>query len=127
MHAYTHKQAHTHAHTTRTTVEQLSMCKTIKAHSIIHYTESYINFIRFLEKDAPALPEAIVTCGNEIGNMASCVLVTRLFLLFWAIFLCVIAEWNTRDFMRREHTLVKPYQGTFVHSTFLVYLNYCLK
>ncbi|KAJ8316938.1 hypothetical protein KUTeg_004842, partial [Tegillarca granosa] len=29
------------------------------------------------------------------------------------LFLCqVLAEWNTNDYLRREHTLVKPYQGS---------------
>lgn len=23
------------------------------------------------------------------------------------------AEWNTKDFMKREHSLIKPYQGEF--------------
>ncbi|KAK7109110.1 vesicular integral-membrane protein VIP36-like [Littorina saxatilis] len=32
--------------------------------------------------------------------------------MFLCVFLCVLAEWNTKDFQRREHTLVKPYQGS---------------
>ncbi len=25
----------------------------------------------------------------------------------------VLAEWNTNEFMKREHSLVKPYQGWY--------------
>jgi len=27
------------------------------------------------------------------------------------LFLQINAEWNTKDYMKREHSLIKPYQG----------------
>ncbi|XP_041371242.1 vesicular integral-membrane protein VIP36-like [Gigantopelta aegis] len=33
--------------------------------------------------------------------------------IIWACFyIPVLTEWNTKDYLRREHTLVKPYQGS---------------
>lgn len=28
-------------------------------------------------------------------------------------FLCVLAEWNTKDYLKREHSLIKPYSGQY--------------
>nr|ATU82906.1 secreted Lectin-like protein [Pristhesancus plagipennis] len=34
-----------------------------------------------------------------------------LILLNLLIVVNVLAEWNSNDFMKREHSLIKPYQG----------------
>lgn len=31
--------------------------------------------------------------------------------IFISVFNLVLAEWNTKDYMKREHSLYKPYQG----------------
>jgi mannose-binding lectin 2 len=31
--------------------------------------------------------------------------------LLLLLFLQTKAEWNTKDYMKREHSLIKPYQG----------------
>lgn len=37
-----------------------------------------------------------------------------LYNLFLFILIDIIqAEWNTKDFMKREHSLIKPYYGNF--------------
>ena len=48
--------------------------------------------------------------SNVADNMAY--LTTMIFqTVFFSVLVGVTAEWNTRDFQRREHSLVKPYQG----------------
>ncbi|XP_023724588.1 vesicular integral-membrane protein VIP36 [Cryptotermes secundus] len=37
--------------------------------------------------------------------------VTSVFLCLLLLFLQTKAEWNTKDYMKREHSLIKPYQG----------------
>jgi mannose-binding lectin 2 len=37
--------------------------------------------------------------------------ISILFSLFMLLFLQIKAEWNTKDYMKREHSLIKPYQG----------------
>jgi hypothetical protein len=39
-------------------------------------------------------------------------------MLFYLVFACFVAingdesaEWNTRDYLRKEHSLIKPYTG----------------
>ncbi|XP_029172338.1 vesicular integral-membrane protein VIP36 [Nylanderia fulva] len=44
---------------------------------------------------------------KENMSVISCLL-----LLIIGIFESFAAEWNTKDYMKREHSLVKPYQGT---------------
>jgi len=36
------------------------------------------------------------------------------FVLVFANMLVVLAEWNTKDYMKKDHSLVKPYQGSSV-------------
>ncbi|KAK3095638.1 hypothetical protein FSP39_017016 [Pinctada imbricata] len=38
--------------------------------------------------------------------------VTCRLLAVFLLFCCVLAEWNTQDYLKREHTLVKPYSGS---------------
>lgn len=40
-------------------------------------------------------------------------------------FVQVLGEWNTEDYLKREHTLVKPYQGEIVLLTCMVYAWVC--
>lgn len=39
--------------------------------------------------------------------------------LLFNIFNVAIAEWNSNDYMKREHSLVRPYQGRNLFSIFL--------
>lgn len=41
-------------------------------------------------------------------------------LLIISVLESVAQEWNTKDYMKREHSLIKPYQG----SSILIYLSY---
>ena len=43
------------------------------------------------------------------------------FSVFVALFVTFSdAQWNTNDYMKREHSLVKPYQGNFFHHEFMM-------
>ena len=43
------------------------------------------------------------------------------FSIFVALFVTFSdAEWNTNDYMKREHSLVKPYQGKFFPYEFMM-------
>lgn len=37
--------------------------------------------------------------------------VTLIFVLIVSILKFTSAEWNTKDYMKREHSLIRPYQG----------------
>lgn len=39
-------------------------------------------------------------------------------LLYVIVHYCVKAEWNTNDYMKREHSLIKPYQGSGTYIPF---------
>lgn len=47
-------------------------------------------------------------------------------LLYVIVHYCVKAEWNTNDYMKREHSLIKPYQGRQKNFDFF-YLQFELK
>jgi len=34
--------------------------------------------------------------------------------VYLIILVQVLGEWNTEDYLKREHTLVKPYQGDLI-------------
>ncbi|KAL8613361.1 hypothetical protein ACOMHN_052600 [Nucella lapillus] len=44
--------------------------------------------------------------------MAAPTQMLRFLPVFLCIFLSVVAQWNTKDFLRKEHSLTKPYQGS---------------
>ncbi|XP_052284036.1 vesicular integral-membrane protein VIP36-like [Dreissena polymorpha] len=44
--------------------------------------------------------------------MASVMISYRAVLCFYAFFGVILATWNTKDYLKREHTLVKPYSGS---------------
>lgn len=48
--------------------------------------------------------------------------------LIFSLLICIAskltkAEWNTQDFLKREHTLVKPYYGKFTKTVKMWFLN----
>lgn len=47
-----------------------------------------------------------IICSNNVGMKFN------VFIIFFS-FLSreVFSEWNTREYMKREHSLLKPYQG----------------
>lgn len=53
--------------------------------------------------------------NSYINNLInSKTVVTKIYIFtFIFSFLCreVYSEWNTRDYMKRDHSLLKPYQG----------------
>lgn len=52
----------------------------------------------------------LAVVGENCKMFGKSVLLTQILVLFS---LCspIFAEWNTRDYVRREHSLTKPYQG----------------
>ena len=41
---------------------------------------------------------------------------TRISVLFTLLISISNAQWNTNDYMKREHSLVKPYQGMNLYT-----------
>ena len=50
------------------------------------------------------------------------------FLLFVQIFGVFCTEWNPNDYMKREHSLLRPYQGYVLKlsSAILITISYCI-
>ena len=53
--------------------------------------------------------KASVVVGRKACSMTVYYVTSILFTLL--LFFQINAEWNTKDYMKREHSLIKPYQG----------------
>lgn len=53
----------------------------------------------------------VATGSDRKIKMAACVGQALTILLFFATNCAILADWNTKDYLKKENTLVKPYNG----------------
>ena len=89
---------------------------------MLPYKQSIKGHVKATKK-AIRQPGRALYAGNESHRVAESIMASLvtfvgcfLHLLLISVFSTVLGDWNTKDYLKREHSLVKPYQSKLLFS-----------